>query len=144
MAWLDIGGQRSRSEQAVELGRQSPSWWFRSRSCCVEVEMTSLPVNVHNDVSSTLTVWWFVTQVVMHDGMQYDPIQGQGQVHKPLVVMIMMMFVTQVVWISTRQWKVPGSFVSAMRSTSRSSRLRTYRDFCQVGTAVVVVMIMSW
>jgi len=39
----------------------------------------------------------------MHDGMQYDPIQGQGQVHKPLVVMIMMMFVTQVVWISTRQ-----------------------------------------
>jgi len=22
----------------------------------------------------------------MHDGMQYDPIQGQGQVHEPLIV----------------------------------------------------------
>ena len=45
----------------------------------------------------------------------------------------------QVVWISTRQWKVPDSSASVTRSTSRSSRSRTCRDFCQV----CVVAMMS-
>jgi len=38
----------------------------------------------------------------------------------------------QVAWISMRQWKVPDSSASVTRSTSRSSRSRTCRDFCQV------------
>jgi len=29
---------------------------------------------------------WHVRQWVMHDGMQYDPIQGQGQGHEPFKV----------------------------------------------------------
>jgi len=34
-----------------------------------------------NDIWCVRGGWW-----VMHDGMPYDPIQGQGQSHEPLKV----------------------------------------------------------
>jgi len=101
MAWLDFGGQRWRSWQTMvkastsTLGRRSPCSSLLGR-LFDRVDLIQPVSNVHPSIRryirpSTRSFFdlneiWHVGRGrwVMHDGMQYDPIQGQG--HEPFNV----------------------------------------------------------
>jgi len=62
---------------------------FAARKACIVLDTTDRPARPYMSVRpSTKSFFdfneiWYVGrgQRVMHDGMQYDPIQGQGQGH---------------------------------------------------------------
>jgi len=64
-----------------------PDIWFLSKFLChVTLKLAQRQLWFWKKFSSDLSEIWYVGRGrwVMHDSMQYDPIQRQGQDHEPL------------------------------------------------------------